>query len=155
MERYVSGFLFSSDKSSVILVKKIKPDFLKDKWTAIGGKVEEGETKEEAMVREFKEETGVLVEDWQHFCTLYSDKFILDWFWSKNHEVCLELNDRIFDDVWNKDVCLNDAGEELECWSVDEVLFMENMLGNTKWIMQMALSMEEDRAKTFKVEELY
>lgn len=68
--RYVAGFLFNKAHTCVALIEKQKPAWQKSLLNGIGGKIESGETPLEAMVREFKEETGVLVEDWQLFCTL-------------------------------------------------------------------------------------
>jgi 8-oxo-dGTP diphosphatase len=57
---YVAGFLFSEDESKVVLIEKNKPDFLKGLFNPVGGKKENNETSLEAMIREFKEETGVM-----------------------------------------------------------------------------------------------
>ena len=58
MKRYVIGFAF--DKfGSCALIEKQRPDWQKGKWNGIGGKIKEGETLHEAMVREFLEETGM------------------------------------------------------------------------------------------------
>lgn len=60
MKRYVAGFMFDQyDRDSVLLIQKNKPAWQKGKWNAIGGKIEGGETPEDAMVREFREETGL------------------------------------------------------------------------------------------------
>lgn len=37
-----------------------------DKWIGIGGKFEEGESPEECMLREAREETGLTVTDWRY-----------------------------------------------------------------------------------------
>lgn len=37
-----------------------------DKWIGIGGKFEEGESPEECMLRETREETGLTVTDWRY-----------------------------------------------------------------------------------------
>jgi 8-oxo-dGTP pyrophosphatase MutT (NUDIX family) len=39
-------------------------------YNGIGGKVEDCEEPIEAMVREFREETGALITSWKPFCTL-------------------------------------------------------------------------------------
>lgn len=67
---YVCGFAFSPTK--VALIRKTKPEWQAGRLNGIGGKVEGGETHIEAMIREFEEETGCHVEDWEVFVTLQS-----------------------------------------------------------------------------------
>lgn len=60
MINYVLGFLFDREGELVWLIKKSRgPANLIGKYNGIGGKVESGETPEEAMHREGKEEAGV------------------------------------------------------------------------------------------------
>ena len=59
MIMYVCGFIITSDFERVTLIKKIKPEWQKDKLNGIGGKIEKGEYPFQAMVRETKEETGI------------------------------------------------------------------------------------------------
>lgn len=68
--QYVAGFLFSEDSAHVVLIEKNKPDWQKGKMNGVGGKIEEGETPEQAMRREFFEEAGLDVPSWQLFCKL-------------------------------------------------------------------------------------
>ncbi len=65
--QYVCGFAFNPSRSRVVLITKNRPKFLAGKMNGIGGKVEDGETHCDAMVREFQEETGVetTILDWQ------------------------------------------------------------------------------------------
>lgn len=48
-----------------------------DKWIGIGGKFEYGESPEECMLREMKEETGLTAESWQYrgIVTFVSDEW--------------------------------------------------------------------------------
>lgn len=64
---YVCGFAFNEQMNKVALITKNRPKFLAGKTNGIGGKVEEGESPPEAMVREFEEEAGVKtnVLEWQ------------------------------------------------------------------------------------------
>lgn len=64
--RYVVGFLFSPDKSDVLLIQKNRPEWQAGRLNGVGGKVEQDETAHEAMVREFAEETGMEVPGWDH-----------------------------------------------------------------------------------------
>lgn len=45
---------------------KKKNDVNHDKWIGIGGKFEHGESPEECMLREFKEETGLELTSWKY-----------------------------------------------------------------------------------------
>jgi len=70
MKQYCLGFCFSFDDKEVALIRKAKPAWQKDKLNGVGGLVEEGETANAAMVREFREETGYDLKDWVHRGTM-------------------------------------------------------------------------------------
>lgn len=58
-EVYCCGFMFSKETREVALIEKKKPDWMARKLNGIGGKVQNNETPAAAMVREFREETGL------------------------------------------------------------------------------------------------
>ena len=60
---WVVGFLMDSDAEQVILIRKNRPEWQAGKLNGVGGKVEPGELIGGAMYREFREETGVIVQD--------------------------------------------------------------------------------------------
>lgn len=66
---YVCGFLFSEDH--VLLLRKNKPDWQAGNLNGVGGKIEEGENKHEAMRREFLEEAGRLINTWTYKLRLH------------------------------------------------------------------------------------
>jgi len=68
--QYVVGFFFSVDYQHVVLIEKLKPAWQKGKLNGVGGKIEPGETPEQAMQREFREEAGLDVVTWRKFCVL-------------------------------------------------------------------------------------
>lgn len=75
MRRYVLGIAESAD--GVVMVRKVKPPWQRGRLNFPGGKIEEGETAQEAVAREFREEVKEFapppVEKWRHFCTLVED----------------------------------------------------------------------------------
>lgn len=76
--RYVLGFAF--DGLMVLLVEKKKgPSINHGTLNGIGGKIENGETPEAAMVREFKEEAGCSAR-WTRIGRMFGDDWELDIF---------------------------------------------------------------------------
>lgn len=70
--QYVVGIMFCSEGERVALIRKNRPAWQKGLLNGIGGKIEAGETALEAMVREFREETGteVAADRWSHYHTM-------------------------------------------------------------------------------------
>ena len=52
-------------------------DEIKDKWIGIGGKFEEGESPEDCLLREVREETGLTLKRWRYrgIVTFVSDQW--------------------------------------------------------------------------------
>ena len=59
MDRFVVGFAFGENKDTILLIKKLRPEWQKGLLNGIGGKIEKGESSLDAMRRECKEETGL------------------------------------------------------------------------------------------------
>ena len=92
--KYVAGFMFDLRFEVVALVEKSRPAWQQGLHNGIGGHVEFGESPVSSMVREFKEETGMLTSDkeWTHYARLIGDNdggWEVDWFWSFRHEPLL------------------------------------------------------------------
>ena len=56
---------------------KKENDVNHDKWIGVGGKFEEGESPEECVIREVKEETGLTLTDWRYrgLVTFVNDQY--------------------------------------------------------------------------------
>lgn len=83
IQEYAVGFLHNGQ--AVVLIQKKRPEWQYNLWNGVGGKVESGEQPYDAMVREFKEETGVLVRDWQHLATLKGDNTLVHCYAANNN----------------------------------------------------------------------
>ena len=60
MREYVVGLV--TDGSYMAFIRKNRPQWQRGLLNGIGGKVEENESHKQAMVREFREETGLTIE---------------------------------------------------------------------------------------------
>ena len=123
MIKYVTGFLFSIDAQEVVLIQKNRPEWQAGKLNGVGGKIEEGETPLNAMQREFFEETGVEIQDWEEFAIIQGPEYIV-------HFHCA-----FTDNVW--DVKTN-TDEEVYVFKLAH-LENVNVIPNTKWLIPMAL----------------
>jgi len=56
-------YVIDKDKTLMLHRIKKKNDVHEGKWNGLGGKFEHGETPEECVIREVKEESGLLIKD--------------------------------------------------------------------------------------------
>lgn len=62
---YVVGFLHDEDKSLVVLIEKQRPVWQRGQLSGVGGHVEPDETPLATMRREFREEAGLEIDNWE------------------------------------------------------------------------------------------
>lgn len=125
MINYVTGFLFSSDRKDVALITKINPEWQRGFINGVGGKIELGESPEQAMSREFHEETGVkiIAEQWLCYCVI-----------RRPAKYCVYFLMCIDDNVYNvKSV----EKEFVGVYKTNDLPF--NVISNLRWLIPMAL----------------
>jgi 8-oxo-dGTP diphosphatase len=133
MIHYVTGFLFSPDKQSVVLINKNRPEWQKGYVNGVGGKIESDEIPIDAMIREFYEETGVKIYDWRKFACINGPDYIVHFFCASS-----------------------DKYLSVESKTDEEVFFYElselpdiNVISNTRWLIPMALYGSHDRCEIY------
>lgn len=64
---YLTTLCYIEKDSCYLMLHRIKKkkDVNKDKWIGVGGKFEPGESPEECMLREVREETGLTLTSWR------------------------------------------------------------------------------------------
>lgn len=123
---YVVGFLFDPQRTRVVLIEKLKPDFQKGKLNGVGGKIEDGESPLDAMIREFREEGGIEIVNWREFCQLKFRNSII-YFFAAEGEI---------------DKVSSITDEQIKICALDK--FGElNVMANLRWLIPMAL--DKDR----------
>ena len=122
---YVAGFLFSAERKRVILVEKIKPDWQSGHLNGVGGKIEPfDDSPITAMIREFQEEAGLLVTEWEEFCRVKNRGNLTHFF-------------RSFAGG-NLDHVFGQEAEKISAYPVPELAGL-NTMSNLGWLIPMAL----------------
>jgi 8-oxo-dGTP diphosphatase len=119
----VAGFLFC--KCEVLLVQKTRPEWQRGCWNGIGGKREQGEPAQEAMFREFREETGIQAGWWRHFAVEEGPDYNCDFYASEIKE-----KPRFVQPT-------NDVGEPL-AWRDTRFIEQLRVVGNLRWLIPLA-----------------
>lgn len=128
---YVAGFLFTPDGSNVCLIQKKRPEWQKGKLNAVGGHIEENESPEAAMQREFEEETGVKI-NWDDglFLRLKNEQYNVYFFRKYSSEILYVKS------VTDEKVLTMSILNELNTVPVTVAHFI---IPNLKWIIPLAL----------------
>ncbi len=141
-QKYVLGFAFDTSLNKVLLIEKDRPEFMKGRLNGLGGSLHTGEIPEIGMIREFREESGIITSFWTHFATFFCD--------AENYEVfCFyEITDKIFDFQQME-------SEKLDVYDIDKLNFQTRM-PKVDWLISMAINhiMRTDKKRFFNIEEL-
>ncbi|HRN96339.1 MAG TPA: NUDIX domain-containing protein [Candidatus Levybacteria bacterium] len=62
MKKYTVGFIFNTSLTKVLLIHKLHPQWQNGKINGVGGKIEPGEDSIDCIVREIREETGLITQ---------------------------------------------------------------------------------------------
>lgn len=77
MIKYTIGVFFNINLDRVVLILKNRPQWQKGLYNFPGGHIEEGETPEQGIAREFQEECVARTNpnDWKYFGSIYSTEY--------------------------------------------------------------------------------
>jgi 8-oxo-dGTP diphosphatase len=150
MTEYVLGFLFSPDLSRVVLIRKERPTWQAGKLNGVGGKVDPGEDAHTAMVREFREETGVQIPEWYQFATIGGPDAAHDHISDFKLSVFYAIS--VF-----YDIVTSMTDERVTIYRVEHLMDADAVtVPNVRWLLQMALSLTRgEGAKSFAIAETY
>ena len=121
-------YIEKDDKYLMLHRVKKENDLNKDKWVGVGGKFEEGETPEECLLREVKEETGLTLTSYRFrgIITFISDEWGVEY-------MHLFTADAYEGELTEKDMGDCDEGElvwvpkreieSLKIWEGDKIFF--------------------------------
>ena len=136
MTRFTNGFIFSPDLTRVLLIHKNRPDWMKGKLNGIGGKLEDGESMLQCIVREIHEETGLdtAESEWVRLGDLGSDDWQMDVFTMRH--TGKESDARTMED------------EEVEWFDV--AALPNTVMSNLPWLIALAIDkLSSDELDTF------
>jgi len=133
---YVVGFCFNKNKDMVVLIEKLKPTWQQGLLNGVGGKVEDGENAQEAMAREFKEETGAYTfqYNWRLFATMTGDAWEVDCFMIVDEDVFKKASTKTDEKIFKLNI--NDVYKQAS-----------QTVSNLPWLIPMAL--DENYGNTF------
>lgn len=131
-QRYCLGFAFNAAGDRVLLIRKNRPAWQAGRLNGIGGKLEPGESALQAMVRECREETGLVIDHWTPFARMSGPDFEV---------VCF----RAITDAIAEALSLTD--ERVQVHPVDLNLFFEQGNPNIASLIACALRPDNSRLR--------
>lgn len=126
LEWFTCGFVFSTDYQHVVLIEKRK-QWCYGLHNGVGGSIEETDASPlDAHRREFVEETGLNLQNWEFFCQLTEPKAVVEFFRATAPFKLLQQ----IRTTTNEEVVLAEV----------ENLHERKLMPNLAWLLPMAMS---------------
>lgn len=124
MKKYTLGFVFDGYTNNVLLIRKSKDDWQKDRLNGLGGSMEDGETSRQCVSREVFEEANVWIDptEWVEVGALEGPDWLVYVF------TVLSLN--------TNNLISNSPNEGEVDWYNSVVLPIE-VINNLKWLVPL------------------
>ena len=125
MKPYTVGFIFNKDLSKVLLIHKLHPEWQNGRVNGIGGKIEPGEESIDCIVREIREETGLITDKdkWIYAGKNIDSDWVVDFYSYQYHG--------------NEKDAQQMIDEEIEWFDLNAL--PENLIPNLAWLIPLAL----------------
>lgn len=125
MRSNLTTLCYIEKEDSYLMLHRVKKkaDINKDKWIGVGGHFEAGESPEECLLREVKEETGLVLTSWRlrGVITFSTDTYATEYMFlytADGYEGSLrECDEGTLEWVRKTDVC------QLPIWEGDKIFF--------------------------------
>lgn len=125
MRSNMTTLCYIEKEDSYLMLHRVKKkaDINKDKWIGVGGHFEAGESPEECLLREVKEETGLVLTSWRlrGVITFSTDTYATEYMFlytADGYEGTLrECDEGTLEWVRKTDVC------QLPIWEGDKIFF--------------------------------
>lgn len=132
-------------EDAYLMLHRVKKshDVNKDKWIGVGGKFEAGESPEECLLREVKEETGLTLTSWKlrgvitFLCTGWESEYMFLYTADGYEGTMTDCTEGTLEWVKKSDI------ESLNLWEGDKIFF--RLLEENAPFFSLKLSYEEDR----------
>lgn len=129
---------------------KKKNDMNQDKWLGVGGKLEDGESPEECVCREVKEETGLTLKKYRYrgFITFVSKQWGTEYmhlFTATEYEGVIKECDE-----GNLEWVPKPRIKNLNLWEGDKIFF--RLLDENTGFFSLKLCYDEDKLISYKIE---
>ena len=143
--RNLTTLCYIERKDSYLMMHRVKKekDINKDKWIGVGGHFEEGESPEECLLREVKEETGLELKSWKFrgiitFVTdIYEPEYMFLYTATEYDGEITDCNEGTLEWVKKSDVY------DLPIWEGDKVFF--RLLEEEREFFSLKLRYEGDK----------
>lgn len=145
MRHNCTTLCYIESDDSYLMMHRVKKenDINKDKWVGVGGHFEEGESPEECLFREVKEETGLTLTSWKlrGIITFSTDVYPTEYMFLYTADAytgeMIECNEGNLEWVKKSDVY------DLPIWEGDKVFF--RLLEENEEFFSLKLRYEGDR----------